>query len=84
MLEENLLSAVGDRQKKAEKSKDIVDQIKNLYLRKGHNSDLDKEPLNPTRAALFGLDVRFRVIEDKLNDKRIKRSAFQNSNGLGS
>lgn len=34
------------------------------------------QSLNPTKAALFGLDCRFRVIEQSLNEKKIKRSAF--------
>jgi hypothetical protein len=29
-------------------------------------------PLIPTRAALFGLDCRFREIDEKLNLKKIK------------
>jgi hypothetical protein len=47
-------------------------------MKKGHKpaDELGITHLVPTKAALFGLDVRFRVIEKKLLDEKIARSAF--------
>ena len=42
--------------------KDIVHQIKDLYMRKSNKSKDRPVPLIPTKAALFGLDCRFRTI----------------------
>lgn len=57
---------------------DIVQQIKDLYMRKGHRpaDELNRVHLVPTKAALFGLDVRFRVIEQKMLQDKINRSSF--------
>ena len=48
-----------------QQKKDIVQQIKDLYMKKGHRpvDEQNRVHLVPTKAALFGLDVRFRVIE---------------------
>jgi hypothetical protein len=48
-------------------------------MRKGFKpeSDRNKVPLVPTRAALFGLDLRFREIDEKINAKKVsKRPGF--------
>jgi hypothetical protein len=61
---------------------DIVQQIKDLYMRKGHRPQGEQNShLVPTKAALFGLDVRFRVIEEKMLQDKIKRSSFNVSKG---
>ena len=62
---------------------DIVQQIKDLYMRKGHRpaDEQNIEHLVPTKAALFGLDVRFRVIEKKMLDEKIARSSFNVTKG---
>ena len=41
---------------------DIVQQIKDLYMRK-KPKNVEKKGLVPTKAALFGLDIRFRPVE---------------------
>ena len=47
-------------------------------MRKDHRRDNESNrvPLVPIRAALFGLDVRFRYVDEKLNQKKLKRSAL--------
>ena len=75
-MDQQLISSVGERQQKAARQKDIIDQIKDLYQRKGHGDVEQISPLNPTRAAMFGLDCRFKIIEGRLNLKKITRSAF--------
>lgn len=75
MIEETkMISNVGsgfNREKR-----DIVTQIKDLYMRKFKTpEDQMITPLIPTRAALFGLDCRFREIDEKLNLKKIKKQA---------
>ena len=41
-------------------------------------SELNKVPLIPTKAALFGLDQRFREIDEKVNAKKhSKRPAYE-------
>lgn len=57
-------------------SKDIVGAIQNFFHKQGRKQEQPK-PLNPTKAALFGLDHRLKAVEEKLDEKRIKRSAFQ-------
>ena len=44
------------------KKNDIVKQIKDLYMRK-KPAEREKNVLIPTKATLFGLDVRFRVVD---------------------
>ncbi len=65
---------------------DIVQQIKDLYMRKGHRpaDEQNRVHLVPTKAALFGLDVRFRVIEKKMLDEKIARSSFNVIKGKSS
>lgn len=50
---------------------DVVQQIKDLYHRKGVKPEgVTHVPLVPTKAALFGLDMRFRQIEEKITYKK--------------
>lgn len=44
-------------------------------MRKGHKPENEKNrvPLVPTRAALFGLDVRFRAVDERINAKKVSR-----------
>ena len=35
-MDQQLISSVGERHSKAAKQKDIIDQIKDMYQRKGH------------------------------------------------
>jgi hypothetical protein len=52
-------------------------------MRKGHRpaDEQNQVHLVPTKAALFGLDVRFRVIEEKMLQDKLKRSSFNVSKG---
>ncbi len=64
--------------------KDILDQINELYVKKRKVSQQIPEPSNrpqiiknteylvPTKATLFGLDVRFRTTDKKLEDDKRK------------
>jgi hypothetical protein len=45
---------------------DIIQQIKAYYMKKGPDTRKDIEPLVPTKAALFGLDLRFRASEQAM------------------
>jgi hypothetical protein len=58
-----------------ESLKDPLIAIKNFFYKKARQQEA-KEPLNPTKAALFGLDYRISEVQRRLEDKRIKRSAF--------
>ena len=55
-------------------------------MKKGHRpaDEQNRVHLVPTKAALFGLDVRFRVIEQKLLQEKIQRSAFNVCKGKSS
>jgi hypothetical protein len=47
-------------------------------MSKGLNTEKPISPLIPTKAALFGLDLRFVAIEKELANKRLKRRGTQN------
>ena len=50
---------------------DPIEHIKNYYFKKGVKAHEDKVPLLvPTRAALFGLDLRFKEVDEKIRQKR--------------
>ena len=61
-LEKNHLP--GGRKRKM----DIVDQIKQMYMRKKPVAK-EAQGLIPTKAALFGLDVRFRPVDQAMLDE---------------
>ena len=44
-------------------------------MQKGFRPETDKNkvPLIPTRAALFGLDLRFREIDEKINARKVSK-----------
>ena len=46
----------------SKQKKDIVQQIKDMYMRKKAPTK-ETKGLVPTKAALFGLDVRFRAVD---------------------
>ena len=69
-LEKNHLP--GGRHKKD----DIVEQIKNMYMRKRKTAK-ETKGLIPTKAALFGLDVRFRAVDQAALDEQMRRNAFK-------
>ena len=48
--------------------KDIVQQISEMYSKKRVTTR--KEYLVPTKATLFGLDVRFRAVDQKLQNEK--------------
>ena len=56
--------------------KDIVEQIKDLYMRK-KPIKTETNMLIPTKAALFGLEVRFRPVDEKLLEEKKRRMAFR-------
>jgi len=60
----------------SKKQVDIVQQIKDMYMRKRIPA---KEPkgLVPTKAALFGLDVRFRRVDQAILEEKLRRNAFK-------
>ena len=58
------------------KKNDIVKQIKDLYMRK-RAPEVEKNVLIPTKATLFGLDVRFRSVEQKMLEDKLRRTAFK-------
>ena len=58
------------------KKNDIVKQIKDLYMRK-RPPEVEKNVLIPTKATLFGLDVRFRSVEQKMLEDKLRRTAFK-------
>lgn len=58
------------------KPKDIVQQIEELYLKRKLHKEVE-ETLVPTKASLFGLDVRFRHIDMKNTQEKLRRSAFK-------
>jgi len=83
-MTEMLVNATTEVQTHGKQHKgDIVQQIKDLYMRKGLRpaDEQNRVHLVPTKAALFGLDVRFRVIEKKMLDEKLARSAFNVSKG---
>jgi hypothetical protein len=47
-------------------------------MSKGLNTDKPVSPLIPTKAALFGLDLRFTAIEKELARKRLQRRGTLN------
>ena len=49
--------------------KDILQQINDMYSRK-EKVKTDSKFLIPTKATLFGLDVRFRAIDQKLDEDK--------------
>lgn len=55
------MSNTNEREITKRQKGDIVQQIKDLYMKKGCVPDDEKdiEPLVPTKAALFALDHRF-------------------------
>ena len=76
----NMISNTGERAQKASAISDPIQAIKDFYFRKGKmpESEINKVPLIPTKAALFGLDQRFREIDEKRNAKKhSKRPAFE-------
>jgi hypothetical protein len=56
---------------------DIVQQIKDFYMGKGKITLAKPEGLVPTKAALFGLDVRFRNVDKLIIEEKLRRSAFK-------
>ena len=69
-LEKNQLP--GGRKRKD----DIVQMIKNMYMRK-RAPKKESKGLIPTKAALFGLDVRFRAVDQAALDEKLRRNAFK-------
>lgn len=47
-------------------------------MSKGLNTEKPVSPLIPTKAALFGLDMRFTAIEKELEKKRLRRRGTLN------
>ena len=58
------------------KKVDIVQQIKDMYMRK-RAPPKESKGLIPTKAALFGLDVRFRRVDQAILDEKMRRNAFK-------
>lgn len=55
---------------------DVVQQIKEMYM--GKSKVVDAKPdLIPTKAALFGLDVRFRGVDARLKAEDDERNALK-------
>ena len=52
---------------------DIVEKIRQFCFRKAKPADV-KEPLVTTKAALFGLDLRMRFVEERNLKKRLRQS----------
>lgn len=59
-----------------------MQQIKDFYFRKGHRHDEDKVPLVPTKAALFGLDMRFQAMEERQQAKKNRRKSNGNKEAV--
>ncbi len=59
------------------KKGDIVQQIKDFYMGRGKVQVNEPEGLVPTKAALFGLDIRFREVDRRILDEKMRRSAFK-------
>lgn len=56
--------------------KDIVEQINDMYVNKQSSKKADTiEYLVPTKATLFGLDLRFRKIDQKLLEDKERKNA---------
>ena len=55
---------------------DIVQQIKEMYMGKS-KAAVCKPQLIPTKAALFGLDVRFREVDARLKAEDDERNALK-------
>jgi hypothetical protein len=55
--------------------KDIVAQINDMYVNKQQKRSETIEFLVPTKATLFGLDLRFRKIDQKLLEEKEKKNA---------
>lgn len=47
-----------------------------MYMRKKPPAR-ESKGLVPTKAALFGLDVRFRRVDQKILDEKLRRNAFK-------
>lgn len=56
------------------KKLDIVEMIKGFYMKKGSLKSYETEPLVPTKAALFGLDLRFREADQQVYSKKIRKA----------
>lgn len=61
------------------KKPDIVQQIRDFYNRSEPKHDIEQvKPLVPTKAALFGLDCRFKQVEERIlnqkNSRKVQRS----------
>ena len=57
------------------KKGDIVQQIKDFYMGRGSRVVEQPEGLVPTKAALFGLDIRFREVDKRITDEKMRRSS---------
>ncbi len=70
------MSITNEREITKRQKGDIVQQIKDLYMKKGCIPDDEKniEPLVPTKAALFALDHRFQNIDRQLAKNKLRRS----------
>ena len=55
---------------------DIVEKIRDMYMRKKLPAK-EQKGLVPTKAALYGLDVRFRPVDQAILDEKIRRNAFR-------
>ena len=55
---------------------DIVEKIRAMYERKKQPAK-EQKGLVPTKAALYGLDVRFRPVDQAILDEKIRRNAFR-------
>ena len=60
----------------AKKKDDIVQQIKDMYMRKKPPAK-ESKGLVPTKAALFGHDVRFRKVDQQILEEKLRRNAFK-------
>lgn len=60
----------------SKKRVDIVQQIKDMYMRKKAPAK-EQKGLVPTKAALFGLDVRFRAVDQAILEEKLRRNAFK-------
>ena len=59
------------------KKGDIIQQIKDFYMGRGKVQIDQAVGLVPTKAALFGLDIRFREVDRRILDEKLRRSAFR-------
>lgn len=73
---EQLEAIDGPYSSNATAPKDIVQQIKDLYMPKRCNVEKE-QMLIPTKASLFGLDVRFRQVDAKNAQEKMRRSVFK-------